>query len=122
MKALTFLKIITIGNLVIATGFSIVGIINPRLLLPDNTTADEAIIVFAFYAGARTLPLAAVAIISVYNRCTTLLTLAFLAGVIQLLDGFIGVYQKDLSKSLGPFIIAAIEFVAIYLTGVRGKK
>jgi hypothetical protein len=117
MKPITYLKIITVVNLLVATGFSITGIINPILILAAGISSGKAIIIFALYAGARTIPLAAVTISTVlYHRRNTLYTLAFLAGAIQLLDGFIGIYQHDLSKTLGPFVIAALEFIALYLT------
>jgi hypothetical protein len=116
MKAFTFLKIVTFLNLAVATGFSIVGMINPFLILPANTAPDKAVTVFALYAGARTIPFA-IGIVAIFNkRWNAFVTLAFLAGVIQLLDGFIGIYQHDVSKSAGPFVIAAIEFIAIYFT------
>jgi hypothetical protein len=40
--------------------------------------------------------------------------LAVLAGTIQLLDGFIGVYQHDPGKTIGPFAIGMLQFAAIY--------
>jgi hypothetical protein len=117
MKALTFLRIVTIINLLVATGFSVAGMINPDLILPAGINTEKAITIFALYAGARTIPLLIVTIVSVINnRRGALVTLAFLAGTIQLLDGFIGIYQHDTSKSLGPFVIAIIQFVALYLT------
>ena len=38
MKAFTFLKIITVLNVLVSTGFATAGIVNPFLLLPANTT------------------------------------------------------------------------------------
>lgn len=116
MKALTFLKVITILNVLVATGFSITGILSPYLILPANVTTDKAITIFALYAGARTIPIVVLTIMSVFNKHrNTFITLAVLAGAIQFLDGCIGIYQHDLSKIAGPFIIATIQFVAIYL-------
>jgi len=116
MKALTFLKIITVLNVLVATGFSVAGMLNPFLILPANITTDKAITVFALYAGARTIPIVILTIMSVFSKhWNAFITLAVLAGVMQFLDGFIGIYQQDLSKTAGPFIIATIQFVAIYL-------
>jgi ethanolamine transporter EutH len=116
MKALTFLKVTTVLNVLVATGFSVAGVLNPFLILPANVTTDKAITVFALYAGARTIPMVTLTIMSVFSKhWSAFITLAVLAGVIQFLDGFIGIYQQDLSKTAGPFIIATIQFVAIYL-------
>lgn len=115
MKSFTFLKTITLINLLIATGFSIAGILHPLSILPINISTDNAITIFALYAGARTIPLALIVILSfVHNKWPIIIYLALLAGTIQLLDGFIGIYQHDLSKSIGPFVITIIEFGAIY--------
>jgi hypothetical protein len=38
-----------------------------------------------------------------------------LAGGVQLLDGFIGLYQHDISKTMGPFILAIATFTGVYL-------
>ncbi len=121
MKALTFLKIVTTVNVLVAAGFSVAGIINPASILPVDISADKAIAIFALYAAARTIPLAAATIIFVFGkRRDGLFTLAFLAGVAQLLDGFIGIYQHDVSKTAGPFFIAVVTFIALYLS-VKGK-
>lgn len=120
MKALTFLKIITILNVLISTGFSVAGIFYPSSILPAHATPDKAITIIALYAGARTIPIAALAIISIFGKQRdAFITLAVLAGSIQFLDGFIGIYQHDVSKAAGPFFIATVQFVAIYLAGRR---
>ena len=116
MKALTFLKIFTVLNLLVATGFSVAGMLSPFLILPANITTDKAITIFAFYAGARAIPIVILTIVSVFSKhWNAFITLAVLTGIMQFLDGFIGIYQQDLSKAAGPFIIATIQFVAIYL-------
>lgn len=116
MKALNFLKVITLINVTVAAGFSVAGMLNPGLIVPAHAGAGKGMAVFALYAGARTLPFAIIAILSIFNKqWNALITLAVLAGLIQLLDGFIGLCQHDLSKTIGPFIIALLEFAAIYL-------
>jgi hypothetical protein len=118
----TFLKIITVVNVAVATGFSIAGIIKPAFILPEGISPDKAITIFALYAAARTIPLAVITIFSIINkRFNSLITLAFLCGVIQLLDAFVGLYQHDMSKTAGPFIIALVEFMAIYFTVGKNK-
>ena len=123
MKALTFLKITTVINVLVATGFAVAGIVSPFLMLPANVTTDKAITVFALYAGARAIPMVTLTILSVFRKqWNAFITLAVLAGVIQFLDGFVGVYQQDLSKTAGPFIIATVQFAAIYLAVRKNNK
>ena len=123
MKALPFLKITTVVNVLVATGFAVAGIVSPFLLLPANATTDKAITVFALYAGARAIPMATLTIMSVFRKhWNAFITLAVMAGLIQFLDGFIGIYQQDLSKTAGPFIIATVQFAAIYRTVRNNNK
>ncbi|HTD40395.1 MAG TPA: hypothetical protein VK671_07240 [Mucilaginibacter sp.] len=123
MKALTFLKIFTVLNVLVATGFAVAGIVSPHLLLAANVTANKAITIFALYAGARGIPMATLTIISVFRKhWNAFITLAVVAGAIQFLDGFIGIYEQDLSKTVGPFVIAIIEFAAIYLAVRNNNK
>jgi len=115
MKALTFLKIFTVLNVLVSTGFTVAGIVSPFLLLPANVTTDKAITIFALYAGARAVPIVILTILSVFNQhWNAFITLAVLAGMMQFMDAFIGIYEHDLSKIAGPIIIAAIQFAAIY--------
>jgi hypothetical protein len=123
MKALTFLKIFTVVNVLVATGFAVAGIVSPHLLFVANATSDKAITVFALYAGARGIPMALLTIMSVFSKhWNAFITLAVVAGLIQFLDGFIGIYEQDLSKTVGPFIIATIQFTAIYLAVRNNNK
>jgi hypothetical protein len=116
MKAFLFLRIFTVVNLMVATGFSVAGMLNPASVLPPDTPGDKAVTIFALYAGARAVPIAVVGIISIcYRRWSAMIVIGFLAGVIQFLDGFIGVYQNAPSKSIGPFVIAVVQIFAVYL-------
>ena len=68
------------------------------------------------YAAARTIPLALMALIAIYKQSEpALLILGTLAGFIQLLDAGVGLLQHDLGKSIGPLVIAALQFFAVYL-------
>jgi hypothetical protein len=50
---------------------------------------------------------ALITLVAIYRRsASALLVLGFLAGVIQLVDAAVGVFQCDLGKSIGPTIIA----------------
>jgi hypothetical protein len=68
------------------------------------------------YSAARSIPLALMALIAIYKQSeAALLILATLAGFIQLLDAGVGLLQHDLGKAIGPLVIAAFQFFAVYL-------
>jgi hypothetical protein len=109
-------SLITAMNVLVAAGFSIAGLVSPKLILRESYVPTEASFIFAMYAAARTIPLASITLIAIYkNSESALLILGTLAGFIQLLDGGIGLLQHDLGKSLGPLVIAALQFSAMYL-------
>jgi hypothetical protein len=55
-------------------------------------------------------------LLAIYNNSQgALLMLGTLAGFIQLLDSGVGLVQHDLGKSVGPLVIAALQFSAMYL-------
>jgi hypothetical protein len=109
-------SLVTAINVLVAGGFSIAGLVSPESILPASYVPTEASFIFAMYAAARTIPLALFALIAIYkNSESALLILGTLAGFIQLLDGGVGLLQHDLGKSLGPLVIAALQFSAMYL-------
>jgi hypothetical protein len=74
------------------------------------------------YAAARTIPLALFALGAIYKQAApALLILGALAGVMQLLDAGIGLFEHDLGKCAGPLFIAVLQFAVAYLlhTSVR---
>jgi hypothetical protein len=107
---------ITAVNVLIASGFSIAGLIRPESILPPpGSVPTVASLIFALYAAARTVPLAVMALIAIYRRSIPmLLVLGALAGAIQILDGIIGVWQHDWGKSVGPFAIGVFQFYALF--------
>jgi hypothetical protein len=116
MKALNYLSIITVANLMISSVFSLAGIFSPSSLLPAGMPVNSSTIVFALYAAVRAIPLAIVALFAIRMRDKKpILILAVLAGIIQFSDGFIGLYQRDLSKVIGPFVLAALTFIGIFM-------
>ena len=77
------------------------------------------------YAAARTIPLALFALGAIYKQAThALLILGALAGVMQLLDAGIGLFQHDLRKCAGPLFLAVLQFLVVYLlqTSVRSRR
>jgi hypothetical protein len=107
---------ITAINVLVACGFSVAGLVAPQAILPAGSISTEASRIFAMYAAARTIPLAIVALAVIYRRSTLgLLTLGILAGIIQFADAGVGLYQHDIGKSVGPLVIATLQFYAVYL-------
>ena len=109
-------SLVTAINVLVASGFSIAGLISPQSVLPAGYVATESSSLFAMYAAARTIPLALITLAAIYNRATAaLLILGTLAGVIQLLDAGIGLFQHDTGKCAGPLVIAVIQFSVVLL-------
>ena len=68
------------------------------------------------YAAARTLPLAIFVLIAIFkNWRQTLIVLGILAGTIQFLDFFVGLAQHDAGKTIGPLVLAILQFAAVYV-------
>ena len=115
-KAIRLASVVTAINVLVASGFSIVGIIHPQYLVPVESVRTQASLILAMYAAARTIPLALFAFGVVYKRAThALLILGALAGTIQLLDAGIGLFERDPGKSGGPLFIAVLQFLVVYL-------
>jgi hypothetical protein len=109
-------SLVTAINVLAAGGFSIAGLVSPKSILPAGYAPTEASFIFAMYAAARSIPLALMALIAIYKQSeAALLILATLAGFIQLLDAGVGLLQHDLGKAIGPLVIAAVQFIAVYL-------
>jgi len=107
---------VTAVNVLVASGFSIAALISPQSVLPAGYAPTESSTLFALYAAARTIPLALITLSAIYLRATSaLLLLGTLAGVIQLLDAGIGLFQHDPGKFAGPFLIAVVQLSAVLL-------
>ena len=109
-------SLLTAINVLVAGGFPIAALVSPKSILPAGYAPTEASFIFAMYAAARSIPLALMALIAIYKQSeAALLILATLAGFIQLLDAGVGLLQHDLGKAIGPLVIAAFQFFAVYL-------
>ncbi|MGB6687037.1 MAG: hypothetical protein WBE76_04270 [Terracidiphilus sp.] len=116
IKAIRLASVVTAINVLVASGFSIVGIIRPQYLLPAGSVPTQASLIFALYAAARTTPLALFAVWAIYKQSTPLLlSLGALAGAVQLLDAGIGLFEQDIGKCAGPLFIAILQFFVVYL-------
>jgi hypothetical protein len=109
-------SLVTAINVLVASGFSIAGLVSPKSILPAGYAPTDASFVFALYAAARSIPLALVVLIAICKQSeAALLILGALAGFIQLLDAGVGFLQHDPGKTIGPLVIAACQLFAVYL-------
>jgi hypothetical protein len=116
IKAIRLASVVTAINVLVASGFSIVGIIRPQYLVPAGFVPTRASLILAMYAAARTIPLALFALGAIYKQAThALLILGALAGTMQLLDAVIGLFEHDSGKCAGPLFIAILQFFVVYL-------
>lgn len=113
---LNFVSVVTAINVLVASGFSIAGLVRPDLIVPPGTTVTQAATIFAMYAAARTIPLALMTLGAIVMRAhAALLVLGTLAGVVQSLDALVGLYQNDVGKTVGPLVLAILQFYAMFL-------
>src|ERR1700723_842979 len=116
IKAIRLASGVTAFNVLVASGFSIVGIIRPQYLVPSGYVPTQASLILAMYAAARTIPLAFFSLWAIYKQAIpALLILGALAGTMQLLDAGIGLFEHDLGKCVGPLFIAVLQFFVVYL-------
>jgi hypothetical protein len=114
--AMRIASLVTAINVLVAGGFSIAGLVSPKSVLPAGYAPTDASFIFAMYAAARSIPLAVTAMIAIYKHSeSALLVLGILASFIQLLDAGVGLLQHDPGKSIGPLVVAAFQFFAVYL-------
>jgi hypothetical protein len=105
---------LTALNVVVASAFSIAGLIKPELVLPTDATPTDASAIFAMYAAARTIPLAVITMVAIYKgSASALFVLGLLAGVIQFVDGTVGLVQHDVGKTIGPLVLAILQAYAV---------
>ena len=117
-------SLVTAINVLVASGFSIAGLIHPQAMLPTGDVPTEASSIFAMYAAARAIPLALITLVVIWRRATqALLILGTLAGVIQLLDAGIGLWLHDAGKFVGPLLIAVVQFSVLLMLNrsIRGR-
>jgi hypothetical protein len=105
---------LTALNVVVASGFSIAGLVKPELILPAGATPTDGSAVFAMYAAARTIPLALLTLVAIYKgSAPALFLLGLLAGIVQLADAAVGLLQHDIGKTVGPLFLAILQMYAI---------
>jgi hypothetical protein len=116
IKTIRLASLVTAINVLVASGFSIAAIVRPEYLVPVESVPTEASLLLAMYAAARTIPLALFGLVAIYKQAVpALLILGALAGVVQLLDAGIGLFEHNLGKCAGPLFISVLQFVVVYL-------
>jgi hypothetical protein len=101
---LTAMRAVTGLNVLVMSGFSLAAL-----------GSAQPSLAFALYAAARTIPLALFVLWAIYRQnASALLILGGLAGVIQILDAGVGVVQQDMGKTVGPIMIAVLQFAALF--------
>jgi len=109
-------SVVTAIDVLVATGFTVAAIFRPEVVVPPGSVPTQAALLLAMYAAARTIPLALFALGAIYKQSApALLMLGALAGVMQLLDAGIGLFQHDPGKFCGPLFIAVLQFFVVYL-------
>jgi hypothetical protein len=117
MRGLNFLKIVIVANLIVSAAFSLIGVLKPISIVPSNAQINPGTTVFALYGAARAIPLAVIGLFAVFSNTDKRAILLFgvLAAVIQVTDGFIGIYMGDTTKAIGPFLLALLTFIGLYM-------
>src|SRR2546430_17540547 len=92
---------VTLINVLVATGFSIIGLVRPDLIVPTGTMASGASAIFAMYAAARAIPLAVAVILAILSRSpVALLILGTLAGTGHGAHALIRLLHPDVGKTI----------------------
>jgi hypothetical protein len=115
------LAAVTILNVLISLGFSIVGLLRPEMILPPGMVVTGAATTFALYAGVRSLVLAGLVVAAAIRQdLSELRLLATFAALVQFFDAGAGIYQQDPGKVFGPLAVAALQaWVLARSVGVR---
>jgi hypothetical protein len=112
---MALLIVVTLLNVVVATGFSLAGVFFPGFIVRDGEGSQTAK-VFAFYGVARSVPLLLVVLWAAFRADgTALIWLGLLAGIIQLADAAVGLQTGDKLKVWGPLGLGVIQLIVVLL-------
>jgi len=104
---------LTALNVVVASGFSMAGLIKPELVLPTGETPTNASAIFAMYAAARTIPLALTTMVAIYKgSASALLIWAFSQASYSFWTPPWACFQRDVGKTVGPLLLAIVQLYA----------
>jgi anti-sigma factor RsiW len=95
--------VVTAISALVSAGFSLAAVFARS---PFDTTA--------LYAASRSIALPIAAAAAIFRRSSVgIAALALVMGLVQLFDGFIGIYAHDASKTYGPFVLALLTFITL---------
>ena len=111
---------VTLANVLVSAGFAVAGLFSPQSLVPAGSAPGPASQTFALYAAARSLPLALLVLAGALKRSwSAIVFFGLLAGVIQLADAGIGLWQRDLGRTLGPLAIGLVQLYSVFVMVTR---
>ena len=103
----------TLIDLLVSAGFSVAGVLAPRLVYAPAQHGGRTVLVFALYAAARSIPLAlAVSITAVRRAWRATSAFGAVGGVIQACDAAIGIVGGSPFKIIGPLATAILQIWA----------
>jgi hypothetical protein len=112
---MALLIVVTLLNVVVATGFSLAGVFFPGFIVRDGEGSQTAK-VFALYGVARSVPLLLVVLWAAFRADgMALIWLGLLAGIIQLADAAVGLQTGDKLKVWGPLGLGVAQLIVVLL-------
>jgi hypothetical protein len=103
LRAFWYCAAVTAISALVSAGFSLAAVF-------ARTPYDT----IALYAASRSIALPIAIAVAIFRRSSAgLAALALVVGLLQLFDGFIGVYTHDASKTYGPFVLSLLTFITL---------
>jgi len=108
---------ITSVNVSVSAFFSLAALSHSALVNPAASAGmQDPAMIFGMYAAARSLSILVLTFAAILMRSLSgLIVLGALAGINQFSDAAIGLYRQDLPKTLGPLVLACLQFYALYV-------
>ena len=103
LRAFWYCAAVTAISALVSAGFSLAAVFART---PHDT--------IALYAASRSIALPIAIAVAIFRRSSAgLAALALVVGLLQLFDGFIGLYTHDASKTYGPFVLSLLTFITL---------
>jgi anti-sigma factor RsiW len=103
LRAFWYCAAVTAISALVSAGFSLAAVF-------ARTPYDPT----ALYAASRSIALPIAVAVAIFRRSPiSIAALAFVMGLVQLFDGFIGIYAHDASKTYGPFALSLLSFITL---------
>jgi hypothetical protein len=103
LRAFWYCAAVTAISALVSAGFSLAAVF-------ARTPYDTS----PLYAASRSIALPIAIAVAIFRHSSSgLAALALVVGLLQLFDGFIGVYTHDASKAYGPFVLSLFSFITL---------